>query len=664
MKKFNSIPKIIISLILAFGLLGYTIYKTGLFFITNKTGTTFDYVYYIMAIAGCVFIAFAGGVKVNPGKKMSYVLGIIMYVTAILNAMSISVLFSGGFGSDIYIYSVNIAFYALTAAIALLLSGNMTVSAMAPVIVSFIFNAVSFIIYCFRGTSLTPTDVYGFKTAMNVAGMYRFKMKHEMITATIVTIAQIMLIYKFPLRLKFRLRHLILRVAGAAAGIGAFLYISNVNLAMYDVSVFDQHVANFNYGSAFSFFANTAKMGLKKSDTYDTKKLEYMLKDYDDEKETVIPEDRPNIIVVMNESFSDLSRLGDFKTNEPYLSYFYSLKNNTIRGDLLVSVFGGYTCNTEYEFLTGMNTGLLAPNALPYSQMIFNNIPYSMVTHMKALGYNTMAFHPYYKNGWNRTNVYNFMGFDEFVSFENMKKYSAHPERLRAYVSDKGNYGTIMNYLHEKKDQSSRDFIFNITMQNHGGYVYEDFDNIIQIEDMKGSYPQTEQYLSCIKYSDDALGYFLNELRQYDEPTIVVLFGDHLPNVEPAFYEELMGKSAEDLTAEENAEKYTVPFIIWANYDIKSEKGIKTSPSFLSNKLMEVAGLPKSRVQLYLDEVQEEIPQFNPLGYYDAEGVWHTGAQQYEGFDEYYDLQYAILKNEPLPYDFTYTEDSKEEDAE
>ena len=101
-------------------------------------------------------------------------------------------------------------------------------------------------------------------------------------------------------------------------------------------------------------------------------------------------------------------------------------------------------------------------------------------------------------------------------------------------------------------------------------------------------------------------------------------------------------------------QRYRIPFIIWANYDIKEETGIYTSPCFLSGKLMEAAGLPKSRVQMFLDDLQQDVRQTNPLGYYDADRQWHDNGLSEDIFTDYYDLQYGILTGEKLDYDFDF----------
>jgi hypothetical protein len=175
---------------------------------------------------------------------------------------------------------------------------------------------------------------------------------------------------------------------------------------------------------------------------------------------------------------------------------------------------------------------------------------------------------------------------------------------------------------------------------------------------MQGNYPETEQYLSLIKDSDDALRYFLTELKKFNEPMVVVMFGDHLPSLEQGFYEELYGKPLSSVSLEESLRRYEVPFMIWANYDIEEEQDVLTSPCFLSNKLMEVAKLPESRVQMYLDELQEDVVQINPAVYTDTEGEHHRHSDLSDKIGEYYDLQYALLKGARLHYDFQYDKDS------
>lgn len=705
MIKRNNVVKIIITIILALFFWTFTCINVELFRVyTDKE--VFMLGYFITSLVCSLVICFLGVTKFRLNKAAAAVTGSLVYIAAIFGAMQISVSFAGGFQAKPHIYFVNLLFWLAFGAIGLLVSGSLRVSAITALSASYAFNASSFIVYCLRGTALMPTDIYAWGTAMNVASQYEFKMQYPMITSTVLTVALIMLAFKFPVKLKFRGRALIMRGIGSVALAASVAVITAGDYSQIDVSIYDQSLANYNFGSALSFYINSTKMGLEKSSTYNPEQLDEKLLSYtqpeaaaaptpmpekaaersnDDEdgdempsatqsaaeaEPTAAPEagetmkttlnakgEKPNIVVVMNESFCDPAAVGAFETNEDYMPFFRQLENNTIKGELLVSPFGGYTCNTEYEFLTGMSTGVLKSRSAPYIQNIFRKLPYSLPMHMRELGYKAIALHPFSADSWNRVNIYKDLSFDEFISMENLATLSEYPEYLRGYVSDQGNYGAIINYF-LGKDPDERAFIFNITMQNHGGYTNKSYNSSIFLENMSGDYPQAEQYLSLLRESDTALKYFLNELKKFDEPIMVVMFGDHMPNLETGFYEELYGKPLSGISYEEALNRYKIPFIIWANYNIEEETGLLSSPCFLSNKMMEVAQLPKSRVQLYLDELQQNVIQINPAVYTDPSGVHHMHSELPEQLGEYYDMQYALLKGERLHYDFDYSKET------
>lgn len=643
--KINGKWKFVIAMALSLFFLSFTIANTRLFIVNGGDSEHLKIGYYLMSIIYSLIVFIAGGFKLELSERTQKIINISAYIYSIIGAVNISIMFSDGFTGSLWLYLLNVLFYIAFAGVGLLISGSMRTSAIISLAVSFVFNCISFIIYSFRGNSLMPTDFMALSTAMSVASQYKFKLKYQLIASVIFSTVHFMIAFKFPLKFKLRRAWLKMRLIGLAAAVVSIFTISVIDYSGLDVSVYDQHAANKSHGSAVGFYVNATKMGLKQSATYDPEMIDNRFLAYGIDR--VALRNRPNIIVIMNESYSDLKSVGEFATNIDYMPFYNSLKKNTIKGELLVSPFGGYTCNTEYEFLTGMNTGLLSSQSIPYMHMIDSKLPYSLNTHMKQLGYSTIAMHPYYKSGWNRNYVYDYLDFDEFIGLDGFE----NKEYLRSYVSDISNYRNVLNKLYSK-EKDDRLFIFNITMQNHGGYEYGGFPPEVEITDMEGDYPQTEQYLTCMLYSDYALKELITELKKFNEHTIVVMFGDHQPAVEEEFYEELYDvEDLDDLTDEEASRRYITPFMVWANYDIKEESGIKSSPSFLSNILMEVAKLPKSRVQLYIDDLETAVVQLNPLGYRDTEGAWHDH-EDCDELDHYYNIQYSLLNGENLNYDF------------
>lgn len=604
---------------------------------------------FILSLVCSLMILFFGGFKIELSKRWYKIVSVGVYVLSILGAMNLSIPFCDEYWGGAYLYIVNVAFYAVFAMVALAITGSFRVSAIAALSISYLYNAISFIIYSFRGSPLMPTDFMALGTAMGVATQYKFKLKYQIIAGTLLTITHIMLAYNFPIKLKLGIKKWIVHISGLLASVLLVLFVVNVDYSVYDMSVFSQRKANREHGSAVAFYVNATKMGLEETDNYNPGSVNDKLSVYEQSHEIDLSK-KPNVIVIMNESLSDLRSVGEFATNQEYLPYFNSLKKNTIKGTMLVSPFGGMTCNSEYEFLTGMNTGLFESQTIPYMHVIDSKMPYTLASHMEGLGYTTTAIHPYYEKGWQRNIIYDYMGFDDFISIEDFEILNEENEYLRKYISDRCNYRTLLNQLYSK-EKGEKAFIFNITMQNHGGFDIADFEADVLLEGMNGLYPQTEQYLSCVRQSDIALQELLTELQNYPEPVVVAMFGDHQPAVENEFFEELYGKSLDSLTTEEQTRMYTTPFMIWANYDIEEAENVRLSPCFLSNKVMEIANLPKSRVQLYLDDLQKDIMQLNPFGYYASDGTWHEHSDC-EELDTYYDLQYSLLNGENLNYDF------------
>ena len=259
---------------------------------------------------------------------------------------------------------------------------------------------------------------------------------------------------------------------------------------------------------------------------------------------------------------------------------------------MLVSVFGGGTSNSEYEFLTGNSVSSLPLNGNAYTQFVKHKVP-SLASQLKQQGYDTLAFHPYKAHGWNRDTVYPLIGFDNFLDETSM---NPNGEKFRGWYSDAEDYNKIIDIFNKKKAGQPL-FLFNVTIQNHGGYLIADknFKEEIKIKDEKAT-DTANRYLSLIHESDRAFEKIINYFKNQKEPTIVVMFGDHQPKLEDSFYELLYGKSLNSLSLKELQKKYTVPFIIWANYDIDAKSDVENvSANYLSSLMLQQTNLKMSR---------------------------------------------------------------------
>lgn len=320
--------------------------------------------------------------------------------------------------------------------------------------------------------------------------------------------------------------------------------------------------------------------------------------------------ENPDIIVIMDESFADIRDIGKVNTDIEVTPFYDNLFENTIKGKALTSVFGGGTPNSEYEFLTGNTMGFLPGGAIPYQEYVKEETA-SLVSLLKNYGYKCSVTHPYLSSGWMRTKVYPLLQFDDYSFLE------AYPQKniIREYVSDREMFEQIVK-SYEMRDTSQRYFLFGVTMQNHGGYAYEgeNYKTTVHLNEDMGDYPDVEQYLSLLHETDAALEYLISYFSSVDKPVVIVFYGDHLPKLNSEFYEKLHGSAFDSLN--EQVKQYTVPFFIWANYDIEERNVGLTSINYLSSYVMEAAGLPLAPYQMFLKDTEEIIPAINSLGYY------------------------------------------------
>ena len=332
------------------------------------------------------------------------------------------------------------------------------------------------------------------------------------------------------------------------------------------------------------------------------------------QKTSQVSPDKPNIIAIMSESFADFDNIRPVETTEPVMPFFDQLLNspNARHGKLLVSIFGGGTCNSEFEFLTGSSMLFMADGSLPYNSY-FMGPTHALPDLLGQQGYRSIAIHPYLRTFWDRNLVYPAIGFDQFISMEDFPAGG----KVRDFISDEADFNQIIR-TYENKQPEERLFIFSVTMQNH--FPYNSSEEILSGLDYNIKLPtlteveSVELYLSLLRQSDDALRDLIYYFSTVDEPTLIVLFGDHLPgnnNVFKNFYEDLFGKPLADLTQLETQKIYETPWLIWANYDLPAVAKDVTSPNFLATTVLDLAGAAKSPYFEQVSQLNQTVKAMN-----------------------------------------------------
>lgn len=502
-----------------------------------------------------------------------------------------------------------------------------------------LISTISGYVLKFRGRLFEPVDILSAGTAMNVAESYNLlPIPRNILIGWGVFAALLLVLYRFQHKAKAEFtakKGCVLLTVCVISLISVFLYACDLKTYHWY-----NEGAQFN-GCILDFIAKFKEMTASEPDHYNTEMIAELADRYSENRneQGSGPSEYPHIIVIMDEAFSDMSVVGEYSTNTEVMPFISSLKENAISGYLLTSVYGGNTANSEYEFLTGNSMAWMSPNVVPYQQYL-RSPTYSMISYLKSsYQYKCMAMHPYHPDGWNRPAAYEHLGFDECYFIREFPQM----HYIREYISDQEMFEFLIETYEMNKENPL--FLFGVTMQNHGGYVYtgENYTQSVSLEGYGSKFPEVEQYLSLIRETDKAVEKLITYFQTVDEEVVIAFFGDHQPKMNESFYETIGGARGNDL--DERQKRYMVPFFVWANYDIEEEYIDCTSLNYLSSYVYSAAGIDLPPYNQFLRGMEAKIPSINANGYYSIEnGCYLTfdqaGEEEAEWLKLYEMLQY------------------------
>ncbi|SDH15408.1 LTA synthase family protein [Marvinbryantia formatexigens] len=542
----------------------------------------------------------------------------------------------------------------LTAAMLLLLfliiTNSMRAACSLLVFISIIFCIANYYVCRFRDIPILASDLYSWRTAAAVAGSYSYKPNFACLIAL-----QTGLVYFFAFRClgNTRLFSLKRRLAFTGAGCIAlgifakgFLFSDFLQSRGVSFSMFKPLVAYNSNGTYLAVIRSFQYLKIDRPENYSADGAAGIAAGYPSDKATA-SDDYPNIIIIIDEAFSDLGVVGDLETNTDYMPFIHSLQENTIHGYTYASVLGGGTANSEFEVLTGNSIALLPQNCIAFQVYLKNEMP-SLVSACADLGYQGLiAVHPYNASNYGRMTAYPLLGFQTYLSKSDFPKDAP---RIRNYISNMAVNDMIIQKYEEAKASSDSPFLFyTMTMQNHSSYRKEptNLQDTIQLPVHPDA--EAQQYLNLIKHSDEAFEELTGYFSQTDDPTVILYLGDHQPNMNTEFLNSITDGEYENWNDEEMMKRYAVPFILWSNYDMPAKEYEKTSMNFLQSILFENCNLPMTGYQKYLLDFAREVPAFTANGYWGADGGFYTkddtSSPYYETVQEYCSLIYNNLKD-------------------
>ena len=436
------------------------------------------------------------------------------------------------------------------------------------VIVSMLWLAIGIVNCVLLGCRITPftvADLWLLNDAIAILPSYMSTFQMILAGAgAVVLIIALVLIFIFAPKHKRKINYK-KSLIGLATIVACVFGFSHLAVATGWVST---NFANLNYaykdyGVPYCFINTWLNTGISQPKNYANEQIQGIfdkgeLNANDTTMATVEPkdDDSPNIIIVQLESFFDPTQMEGVEFSQDPVPNFRALEQNYSSGYLTVPVVGAGTANTEFEVLTGMSIRFFGPGEYPYKSILTKTTCESICYDLKKLGYSAHAIHNHRASFYGRNEVFANLGFDTFTSAEYMNNII---KTDKGFEKDDILTGEIMAAL---QSTANKDLVYTISVQDHGEYPTTKIDNptitVTGIDD-ESECNAFEYYLQELNQTDAFIGALVKELRNYDEDTVLVLYGDHLPYLNIA---------ADELT---NNNLYQTPYVIWSNFDMTQE---------------------------------------------------------------------------------------------
>lgn len=459
-----------------------------------------------------------------------------------------------------FLFMFNVLIIMLTLSVAMYFKREIFVLTLMSV-VWLLFGVINFVILHFRVTPFSAVDFTLISSAISVSGHYltAFNVMMIFFAIAILVISLICLFKRTPCFQKnttkkaYMLSTLV--ILTLAAGI-VVMHKSSTSVQALAENYTNISEAYENYGFVYCFANSIIDTGIKKPENYSEESMA-QIKDSIRDTGTDEPEVKPDIVMIQLESFFDICDVKGVSFSRDPLPNFHRLQKEYSNGQLTVPTVGAGTVNTEFEVLTGMSQHDFGVSEYPYKTVLKSKTSESICNDLAQIGYSSHAVHNNTATFYGRNKVFSNLGFESFTSVEYMNNITLNPN---GWAKDDVMVDEILKTLDDNKNKS--DFTFGITVQSHGKYndVKTDSKDPVKVYNAPaGKEESYEYYVNEIDEVDQMIGKLVYALGKREKPTVLVLYGDHLPSLD---------LSNEDL---EDGSLYETQYIIWNNYGLKEK---------------------------------------------------------------------------------------------
>ena len=368
-------------------------------------------------------------------------------------------------------------------------------------------------------------------------------------------------------------------------------------------------------------------------------------------------EELPSVILIMSESFFDLSRLSGIDYPEDITPAFHRLAGECTSGLFYSNTYAGGTGNVELEVMTGISQSVLheGDTLTTLSDNIYSRLP-TMASVFKSHGYRNIFLHSHTPELYNRETIYREFGFDEILFADS---FPEDAERRGGFISDHAFAQKIISLYEENSGQPL--FLSAVSVENHQPYNDDKFAvktdlGITSTVLSEGTLEAVQNYAVGLRDADSSLEELTDYFSQQDRPVMLIFFGDHLPNLSSgsyrnAYYETGYIPSADsaDLSGEDMLRLLSTDYLIWTNYEESAAPDKNTSATLLGLDIMKRLGFRLSGYFRWLDEnVAPEMTIRASRLFVDGQGniFDHTPEEKYDMLERYTAVVQDIIYGE------------------
>lgn len=443
----------------------------------------------------------------------------------------------------------------------------------------------------FRTTPFSAVDLQILSSVMEIINVYLNGFELTLIAIAILTAVTglTILFFKTP-KTKGQI-HYLKTCSILLVSMGTALVINNVAIAAESDSSNFPNIADAyeDYGFVYCFSNSLVDTGIDEPEDYTPEAMNYVAAEISNDRGQHAPETQPNVIMVQLESFFDVNLLNNKKFTENPVPNFTALKESCPTGLLTVPSIGAGTANTEFEILTGISLDFFGASEYPFKTVLKEMPCESMAYNLADYGYSAHAIHNNDGTFYDRHIVYSQLGFDTFTPIEYMHDVVLNPKN---WADD----SVLVPCITDALDYTdSRDFVFAVSVQPHGRYPSEMpegaphniFLSEYEEELDEGDVTAFEYYINQLHETDAFIGELMAMLEDFDEPTVLVLYGDHLPN---------LNIENEDV---ENGNILQTEYVIWSNYEKFPAEKKDLAAYQLSAEVIEMLGFGGGYISYY-----------------------------------------------------------------